>query len=55
MFKLKKKQVVPCYAVVLQKEIDEILEIIEEQQKQIERLTENLKILQELCSNGAEQ
>lgn len=55
MFKRKNKEDVLEYVRVLQNQIDEILEIVEEQQKQLELLEENLKLLHQLCTKGAEQ
>lgn len=56
MFKRKRnEESVPEFAVVLQKEIDEIMNIVEEQQKEIERLKEYCEQLHELCLKGTER
>ena len=55
MFKRKRnEESVPEFAVVLQREIDEIMNIVEEQQKEIERLKEQYRQLHELCLKGME-
>lgn len=56
MFKRKQnKEIIPEYVKILQKQIDEIMDIVDEKQKQIELLNNNLKLLHELCTKGAEQ
>lgn len=54
MFRRKRKEELPAYAIALQKEIDEIISIVEDQQKQIDALNEQFKTLHELCLKGME-
>ena len=56
MFKRKRnKENVPEFAVVLQKEIDEIMNIVEEQHREMEQLENQMNLLQELCNQRTEQ
>lgn len=48
MLKLTSKKDAPEYCLILQCQIDEILYIVEEQAKEIEKLKEELIILQNL-------